>query len=56
MLLDLNSWLVRICHVLTFQTEICGSVWIGRGGGFSATAIPLKDVFEENKALEIIDR
>ena len=32
------------------------SVWIGRDGGSSAVAIPLRNVLEGNEASEIIDR
>ena len=32
------------------------SLWIGRGGGFSAVVIPLRDVSGGNEASETIDR
>ena len=32
-----------------------GSVWIGRGGGFPAVAIPLRDVSRGNEASKTID-
>ena len=33
-----------------------GSVWIGRGGGSSAMAIPLEDIQGGNEVTQTIDR
>ena len=35
--------------------ELARSVWIGRGGGSSATFIHLGNIYVENEALETID-